>query len=422
MEVTSVGLLAARGSSGGAQRYGGTIQMNRSRERVRRALSTVALGCASLVLVATSSVDSDTTSADFAFDAVALDGRSEVLEGTIGPRGDLPPGWNDRRTVTVEVTAQGREMLLLEVLDPSGAVLASSASRGPTHLVAAITRCADVPCGDTVRYRIQSLEGGELTVATAVAIEFEASKRDQPDVEVAAPAPSIAPRAGPARSAVLATTSLATTSVDPVAAALVTWTSEDCVELRPPRLALVGVVSPGSDWRVMTPDRLTADDYQWGNDDEVAFFDDPVTQELDTDCRAKPDGRVTHSGWAVLHNLSGRAEAEIAVIGRPGHGAVRIVPASVEVSPVRVVRGDRPREVRHDVAFTGDPANPPDPLPVYLLAAEAPFQTPDLASIAGVDGCGQCASLEISVDLGALGQETGEVLEARVLLYEISVP
>ena len=114
--------------------------------------------------------------------------------------------------------------------------------------------------------------------------------------------------------------------------------------------------------------------------------------------------------------------AEIAVIGRPGRGAVRIVPASVEASPVKVVRGDRPREVRYEVPFTGDPANPPDPPPVYLLAAEAPFPNPDLASIAEVDGCGQCASLEISVDLGAPGQEPREDLEARVLLYEISVP
>lgn len=396
--------------------------MHRTRERLRRALSVVVLGCAFVVLVATSYVDSDTTSADFAFDAVALEGRREVLEGTIGPSGDLPSVWNRSRTVTVEVATQGREMLLVEVLDPSGAVLASSASRGPTHRVEAATRCADVPCGETATYRIQRLDGGPLIVAPIVAIEFEASKRDQLDVEVAAPAPSVVPRVGPARSAVLATSSLVATNVDPVAAALVTWTSEDCVEERPPRLALVGVASPGSDWRVMTRDRLTADDYQWGNDDEVAFLDDLVTEELDVDCRATTNGQVTHSGWAVLHNLGGRAEAEIAVIGQPGHAAVRIVPASVAASPVKVVRSDRPRVVRYDVPFAGDPASVSDPLPVYLLAAEAPSQHPDLASVTAVDGCGQCASLEISVDLGVPGQEPREDLEARVLLYEISVP
>jgi len=130
----------------------------------------------------------------------------------------------------------------------------------------------------------------------------------------------------------------------------------------------------------MTMERRPVDEPPWSNDDEVLFFDGPVTQALDIDCRATATGRVRHSAWAVLHSAGGGAVAEIAILGGPGHAAVRMIPASVEASPVSVVRGDDAQLVRYEAPLTGDPTTPPDPLPVYLLAAEAPFQNPDLAS------------------------------------------
>lgn len=411
--------------------------MSPTRQHLRRAASVAVLVAGFVVLVATSPPEAY-TSDRFEFEPVEFDGRSEVVEGSVGPIGELPPNW-ERQSVDVTAIADDPSATLyFEAYDERGRTLGSSLSvprdvpSGALHEFSTGRNDCPRQCQGPVTYRVQRLDGGPVTVELHVVISLtEYDATDGPDVRMETTPPKAVPRAGRARASVLAEGALEAGPATPVSAAMVEWGSADCDERQNTNVFLRRMTpfGPGGRPRGLL---MTHGDAST----QLATVAGGRSLSPETGCERLEDGTVRHFTWVVLTSSAGEpVSAEVVVVGPAEHTSVRIRPVEIEATVVGKLPGAGynrfPFDVEEAPSQDGTPVSARPPI-AYFLAIGVPLPEgsvaeyqdggPELESRYGTGSVGR-VHLELRVGLEMATPESDpEDARAQVVLYRLWEP
>lgn len=389
--------------------------MSPTRERLRRAASVVVLVAGLVVLVATGPPPDDTSEEGADFDDLSFDGDAQLLAGRIDGFDTKGGRWSDRSiTISLESDAQDGQFLV-EMLDPEGRTLRSTAGPGPDLSLQAPTGCQDDACRAPVHYRIHRIDGGRVAMDIGLDITFTATTdEEQPDVEVNLPPPSAVEIDKTSRPGIMATRTFDVGPGQPVSAAFVTWTSASCAE--PPLEAVVArSTSSEPTLRVLGRGEGTSD---------ASITAEHLTA-VPVSCSPVGAGRKQHAALVVLGPQAAPVSAEVWFVGPPRLGPVDIQGATVRAVDVGRFAGPGGQAVDRRLA-PSDPDH--DGFTAYLLDvqplgdARVRVSGSTLEEVEAHRGCGRCAVFHVDVGLDGPPGSSSEDVAARAVAYEIRVP
>lgn len=389
--------------------------MSPTRERLRRAASVVVLLAGFVVLVATGPPPDDTSEAGADFDDLSFDGATQMLAGRIDGFDTTDGRWSDR-AITISVETDARDgRYLVEMLDPEGRTLRSTAGLGPDLSLQALTSCQDDACRAPVDYRIHRIEGGRVTMDVGLDVTFTATTdEEQPDVAVNLPAPGAVEIDKASRPGILATRTFEVGPGQPVSAALVSWRSASCAE---PPLEAVVVRSTSSEptLRVLGRGERTTD---------ASITAEHLTA-VPVSCSPVSAGRKQHAALVVLAPRAAPVSAEVWFVGPPRLGPVEVEDATVRAVEVGRFAGPGGRALDRRLA-PSDPDH--DGFTAFLLDvqpvgdARVRVSGSTLEEVEARRGCGRCAVFHVDVRLDGPPGSSSDDVAARAVAYEIQGP